>query len=47
LEDEMETITSIGYLITGITVVLSIAAYFILPGLIKKAFESDDDKPEE
>ena len=43
----METMTTLAYWVTGIGAVLGIAAYFILPGLIRKAFDSDDEKPEE
>ena len=43
----METVTTLAYWITGIGAVLGIAAYFILPGLIRKAFDSNDDKSEE
>ena len=43
----MESITTLAYWITGIGAVLGIVAYFILPGLIRKAFGSNDDKLED
>ena len=39
----IETLITIGYWSAGIGLVACIAGYFIFPGLIKKAFESEEN----
>ena len=39
----IESLTSFGYVVSGVGFVLAVVAYFVLPKLIKSALQSDPD----